>query len=162
MRAPGGVRGARPLHGRETRRQRKPCHNGRRPIPAKSRCFRERSQDRALQGRPRCGRCRLRCPYIGCAEDDSLRHPAHVRHVWGNNFSTDSGQQLFCSGVWGTAYNRSDWFRILICGRFWYVVVPCVFQIQSACIFGFILRIFGRIFQSGKLKQWNVCIYGSK
>ena len=37
-----------------------------------------------------------------------------------------------------------------------------LFQIQSACIFGFILRIFGRIFHSGKLKQWNVCIYGSK
>ena len=87
---------------------------------------------------------------------------AHVRHVWCNNFSTDSGQQLFCSGVWGTAYNRSDCFRNLIWCRIWYIVVPCVFQIQSACIFGFILRIFGRIFHSGKLKQWNVCIYGRK
>ena len=85
MRAPGGLRGARPLCGRETRRQRKPCHNGRRPIPAKIRGFRERFQNRAHHGRPRRVRCRLRCPHVRCSEDDRLRHPAHVRHVRRNH-----------------------------------------------------------------------------
>ena len=85
MRAPGGLRGARPLCGRETRRQRKPCHNGRRPIPAKIRGFRERFQNRAHHGRPRRIRCRLRCPHVRCSEDDRLRHPAHVRHVRRNH-----------------------------------------------------------------------------
>lgn len=35
-------------------------------------------------------------------------------------------------------------------------------KFKVPAFFGFILRIFGRIFHSGKLKQWNVCIYGSK
>ena len=94
MRAPGGLRGAWPLRGRETQWQRKPCHNGRRPIPAMIRGFRERSQDRAHHGRPRCVRCRLRCPYIGCAEDDRLRHPAHVRHVRRHHLGADAYRAL--------------------------------------------------------------------
>ena len=94
MRVPGGLRGAWPLRGRETQWQRKPCHNGRRPIPAMIRGFRERSQDRAHHGRPRRVRCRLRCPYIGCAEDDRLRHPAHVRHVRRHHLGTDAYRAL--------------------------------------------------------------------